>query len=306
MVSHPERHSLLAPAGAAPFVVPGSRFRECYYWDTFWSLRGLLACGLLELAQARRRRRAGCWRGPATLAGAPASTRRPAAVQPRAAPRAHVVPAPRRPLLPPPPAEHPGHAAGGGRGLGLRPQWPALLLFKPIPAAAAQPGEAAAVARTAAAARRQRGGSGRGWPRQQLLCTLLPHPAPRPPLHADGACCARGSARPCAAAPRAGGAAARACLLGSAAKGGGGAGARRRRAPPGSLLGGLGRPPPRVAARGRGDRGGGGAVGPRGGGAVAGAGQRSRERLGLFKPLAGRRPQPGHLPHHASRASRPE
>lgn len=52
VAAHPERHSLLAPAGRfAPFVVPGARFREMYYWDTLWSLRGLLACHLTELAQ---------------------------------------------------------------------------------------------------------------------------------------------------------------------------------------------------------------------------------------------------------------
>jgi hypothetical protein len=29
----------------------GDRFRECYYWDSYWSLRGLLACGLLLPAE---------------------------------------------------------------------------------------------------------------------------------------------------------------------------------------------------------------------------------------------------------------
>lgn len=31
-------------------VVPGSRFRESYYWDGYWTLRGLLASGLDECA----------------------------------------------------------------------------------------------------------------------------------------------------------------------------------------------------------------------------------------------------------------
>ena len=29
-----------------PFVVPGGRFREFYYWDTYWIVKGLLACGM--------------------------------------------------------------------------------------------------------------------------------------------------------------------------------------------------------------------------------------------------------------------
>lgn len=31
-----------------PFVVPGGRFREIYYWDTFWTMEGLLVCGLFD------------------------------------------------------------------------------------------------------------------------------------------------------------------------------------------------------------------------------------------------------------------
>jgi alpha,alpha-trehalase len=26
-----------------PMIIPGSRFREIYYWDAFWILKGLLA-----------------------------------------------------------------------------------------------------------------------------------------------------------------------------------------------------------------------------------------------------------------------
>ena len=29
-----------------PFVVPGGRFREFYYWDTYWIVKRLLACGM--------------------------------------------------------------------------------------------------------------------------------------------------------------------------------------------------------------------------------------------------------------------
>ncbi|KAL3125640.1 hypothetical protein niasHT_010220 [Heterodera trifolii] len=38
------RHSLLYVPN--PFVVPGGRFREFYYWDTYWIIRGLLASGM--------------------------------------------------------------------------------------------------------------------------------------------------------------------------------------------------------------------------------------------------------------------
>ena len=31
-----------------PVIVPGGRFREIYYWDTFWIIKGLLACGMNE------------------------------------------------------------------------------------------------------------------------------------------------------------------------------------------------------------------------------------------------------------------
>jgi alpha,alpha-trehalase len=34
--------STLIPA-PYPFVIPGERFRESYYWDSYWILRGLLA-----------------------------------------------------------------------------------------------------------------------------------------------------------------------------------------------------------------------------------------------------------------------
>ncbi|XP_046606777.1 trehalase-like isoform X1 [Neodiprion virginianus] len=44
VAEHPERHSLIyAPNG---FIVPGGRFRECYYWDSYWAMRGMLLCGM--------------------------------------------------------------------------------------------------------------------------------------------------------------------------------------------------------------------------------------------------------------------
>lgn len=34
-----------------PFVVPGGRFIEIYYWDTYWTLEGLLVCGMFDTAR---------------------------------------------------------------------------------------------------------------------------------------------------------------------------------------------------------------------------------------------------------------
>lgn len=44
----PECHSSLALP--FPFVVPGGRFREFYYWDTYWILKGLIVSDMLDTA----------------------------------------------------------------------------------------------------------------------------------------------------------------------------------------------------------------------------------------------------------------
>lgn len=31
--------------------MPGQRFRELYYWDTYWVVRGLLVSGMLKSAK---------------------------------------------------------------------------------------------------------------------------------------------------------------------------------------------------------------------------------------------------------------
>uniref|UniRef100_A0A914DHT7 Trehalase n=1 Tax=Acrobeloides nanus TaxID=290746 RepID=A0A914DHT7_9BILA len=49
VLSDPERFSLLAVPN--PFVVPGGRFREIYYWDTFFIVKGLLASGMFSTAR---------------------------------------------------------------------------------------------------------------------------------------------------------------------------------------------------------------------------------------------------------------
>jgi alpha,alpha-trehalase len=34
-----------------PFFIPGGRFRECYYWDTYWVVKGLLCCDMATSAR---------------------------------------------------------------------------------------------------------------------------------------------------------------------------------------------------------------------------------------------------------------
>lgn len=30
------------------FIIPGGRFREFYYWDAYWIIKGLLVCDMTE------------------------------------------------------------------------------------------------------------------------------------------------------------------------------------------------------------------------------------------------------------------
>nr|AHM26076.2 trehalase [Anisakis simplex] len=46
VLADPNRYSLIALP--KPFVVPGGRFREMYYWDSFFTIKGLLASGMHE------------------------------------------------------------------------------------------------------------------------------------------------------------------------------------------------------------------------------------------------------------------
>ncbi|KAL5552445.1 hypothetical protein UlMin_002621 [Ulmus minor] len=46
----PELHTLLPLP--RPFVIPGSRFREVYYWDSYWVIRGLLASKMYDTAKS--------------------------------------------------------------------------------------------------------------------------------------------------------------------------------------------------------------------------------------------------------------
>ncbi|GKV53285.1 hypothetical protein SLEP1_g59818 [Rubroshorea leprosula] len=46
----PEFHTLLPLPGSV--IIPGSRFREVYYWDSYWVIRGLLASKMYKTAKA--------------------------------------------------------------------------------------------------------------------------------------------------------------------------------------------------------------------------------------------------------------
>uniref|UniRef100_A0A915C2N6 Trehalase n=1 Tax=Parascaris univalens TaxID=6257 RepID=A0A915C2N6_PARUN len=46
VLADPNRYSLIALP--KPFVIPGGRFREMYYWDSFFTIKGLLASGMHE------------------------------------------------------------------------------------------------------------------------------------------------------------------------------------------------------------------------------------------------------------------
>ena len=47
--TNPDRYSLIYLK--EPFVVPGGRFREMYYWDTYWSIIGLLHSEIFHIAK---------------------------------------------------------------------------------------------------------------------------------------------------------------------------------------------------------------------------------------------------------------
>ncbi|CAM9249511.1 unnamed protein product, partial [Heterosigma akashiwo] len=45
----PDRYSFLPVPN--PVVIPGGRFREFYYWDSFWIVKGLLLCDMFTTAR---------------------------------------------------------------------------------------------------------------------------------------------------------------------------------------------------------------------------------------------------------------
>ena len=46
---HPQRYSLIPVPN--PFIVPGGRFHEFYYWDTYWVVQGLLLSDMHDTAR---------------------------------------------------------------------------------------------------------------------------------------------------------------------------------------------------------------------------------------------------------------
>ncbi|XP_034934497.1 trehalase-like [Chelonus insularis] len=49
ILSNPQRYSAIPLENG--FVVPGGRFQETYYWDSYWVIEGLLLCGMNETAK---------------------------------------------------------------------------------------------------------------------------------------------------------------------------------------------------------------------------------------------------------------
>lgn len=45
----PDTHSLIPVE--YPFIIPGGRFKEYYYWDTYWIIKGLLLSDMVETAR---------------------------------------------------------------------------------------------------------------------------------------------------------------------------------------------------------------------------------------------------------------
>lgn len=50
VVLNPRRHTLL-PLRSPHMIVPGGRFCEFYYWDTYWIIQGLLVSGMVDTAK---------------------------------------------------------------------------------------------------------------------------------------------------------------------------------------------------------------------------------------------------------------
>jgi len=46
---NPEQYSIIYVPN--PLIIPGGRFREMYYWDSYWIIRGLLLCEMYSTAK---------------------------------------------------------------------------------------------------------------------------------------------------------------------------------------------------------------------------------------------------------------
>ena len=53
VLTQPQLHSLLPLPGIT--AIPGDRFRELYYWDSYWVIKGLLVSGMTETATSEVR-----------------------------------------------------------------------------------------------------------------------------------------------------------------------------------------------------------------------------------------------------------
>lgn len=47
---NPDRYSIIPVPN--PVIVPGGRFREFYYWDSYWIIKGLLLSGMTEVSES--------------------------------------------------------------------------------------------------------------------------------------------------------------------------------------------------------------------------------------------------------------
>ena len=43
---NPEKYSLIYMQ--KPFIIPGGRFREMYYWDSYWTIQGLIVSEMYD------------------------------------------------------------------------------------------------------------------------------------------------------------------------------------------------------------------------------------------------------------------
>ena len=53
VLTQPQLHSLLPLPGIT--ATPGDRFRELYYWDSYWVIKGLLVSSMTETATSEVR-----------------------------------------------------------------------------------------------------------------------------------------------------------------------------------------------------------------------------------------------------------
>lgn len=55
VAEHPELYSIIHVPH--PVIVPGGRFREFYYWDSYWIVKGLLLSEMYNTVKGNRNKR---------------------------------------------------------------------------------------------------------------------------------------------------------------------------------------------------------------------------------------------------------